>query len=152
MEKDKAHRERPKAKGLKRGDSAAMWIVLLAGLGLLFYFYYLEAWQSVYSCQLDQVRYEQLKHVYKECLTYRASHGHWPTSKEFVGIIRKKWPPAEFPLTGPNRVEYYNPPKGGVLLRSYGHKEATKGWNLRLDDIYWEVDIRGQVHYRPITQ
>jgi hypothetical protein len=148
-------------------------VVWSAAILLLWRIYYIEAWGAVSSSSLDQRRYGQLRTLYEALEDYREKSGEWPPDLEAVrgrylelwyednpwdrdrspqDVVEAKRPLVGFPLlTGPHRVEYFNPPLGGqVLLRSYGHLEGTRGWDLRRDPVTMDLHVRGELLFHRV--
>lgn len=123
--------------------------------------YYIKAWREVGSPQSDMERHDQLEAIYAALRQYKETNGEWPAAlteitDAYMDVLREQgledivpFPPDD----GRRRVEYYYPPsRGTVLLRSYGHWEAVRGWNLRRDPVRWEIDILGRRQEVPIPR
>jgi hypothetical protein len=143
-------------------DALAVIIILVILAGMILPSMERASWDS-----RNDYRIDQLRTLYAALLEYKHNEGVWPPDLEsvrqrYVELLPRMgrfanhqpdgvsepykdyvgWPP----LTGPHRVEYYNPPaEGKVLLRSYGHFRTPSGWSRRLVPVTMNVTVDGVV-------
>jgi len=134
----------------KRQQHVIGALLITIGCGIWFWIYYETAWLSAASWNdYDYERNRALEVLVDTIKKYREQTGEWPAN---LLELRSVFPDIGLPdLEGPRRVEYVRPRegKGGIVLRSYGHKDTVLGWNLRYDQVVFEMDLEGNLRVVP---
>lgn len=125
--------------------------VIVATIASVAYMYWYVGWAKTRSSGRDQERYCVITRVVQAINAYRSETGTYPHDIETVIRLNPELP--KFETTGANRLEYLGPEKAqeGVVLRSYGHKDNHKGWNLKYDNVIWEISADGQMRMKPCS-